>query len=57
MTHEQRCWVHKTANVLAKLPKETWMAETKVDTEAAFDAMIGPRIPSKARSQRCATAR
>src|SRR5229473_4809573 len=39
-TREQRCWVHKTANVLAKLPKsqqpkakralqEIWMAETK----------------------------
>ena len=48
---EQRCWVHKTANVLAKLPKsqqpkakrapqEIWMAETKADAEAAFDAFI-----------------
>ena len=46
---EQRCWVHKTANVLAKLPKsqqpkakralqEIWMAETKPAAEAAFDA-------------------
>ena len=46
---EQRCWVHKTANVLAKLPKsqqpkakrslqEIWMAETKAAAEAAFDA-------------------
>src|SRR5262249_21737608 len=50
-TREQRCWVHKTANVLAKLPKsqhpkakralqEIWMAETKADAEAAFDAFI-----------------
>ncbi len=50
-TREQRCWVHKTANVLAKLPKsqqpkakralqEIWMAETKVAAEAAFDAFI-----------------
>jgi putative transposase len=50
-TREQRCWVHKTANVLAKLPKsqqpkakralqEIWMAETKTDAEAAFDAFI-----------------
>jgi putative transposase len=50
-TREQRCWVHKTANVLAKLPKsqqpkakralqEVWMAETKADAEAAFDAFI-----------------
>jgi putative transposase len=47
----QRCWVHKTANVLAKLPKsqqpkakralqEIWMAETKAGAEAAFDAFI-----------------
>ena len=50
-TREQRCWVHKAANVLAKLPKsqqpkakralqEIWMAETKADAEAAFDAFI-----------------
>jgi len=50
-TREQRCWVHKTANVLAKLPKsqqpkakralqEIWMAETKAGAEAAFDAFI-----------------
>lgn len=48
---EQRCWVHKTGNVLAKLPKsqqpkakralqEIWMAETKAAAEAAFDAFI-----------------
>ncbi len=48
---EQRCWVHKSANVLAKLPKsqqpkakralqEIWMAETKAAAEAAFDAFI-----------------
>jgi putative transposase len=41
-TRGQRCWVHKTANVLNKLPKsqhskakralqEIWMAETKKD--------------------------
>jgi putative transposase len=50
-TREQRCWVHKTANVLAKLPKsqqpkakralqEIWMAETKVAAELAFGAFI-----------------
>jgi transposase-like protein len=48
---EQRCWVHKTANVLAKLPKsqqpkakralqEIWMAETKAAAEVAFDAFV-----------------
>jgi putative transposase len=50
-TREQRCWVHITANVLAELPKsqqpkakralqEIWMAETKADADAAFDAFI-----------------
>ena len=50
-TRGQRCWVHKTANVLNKLPKslqakakralhEIWMAETRADAEAAFEAFI-----------------
>jgi len=50
-TRGQRCWVHKTANVLNKLPKsqqskakralqEIWMAETKKDALAAFDACL-----------------
>jgi putative transposase len=50
-TRGQRCWVHKTANVLNKLPKsqqprakralqEIWMAETKHDALAAFDAFV-----------------
>ena len=50
-TREQRCWVHKTANVLNKLPKsqhpkakralqEIWMAETRKDADWAFDAFI-----------------
>jgi putative transposase len=50
-TREQRCWVHKTANVLNKLPKsqqpkakralqEIWMAETKVAAVTAFGAFI-----------------
>jgi putative transposase len=50
-TREQRCWVHKTANVLNKLPKsqqskakralqDIWMAETRTDAEAAFGAFI-----------------
>ena len=45
---EQRCWVHKTANVLNKMPKslqskakghlqDIWMAETRNDAEKAFD--------------------
>jgi putative transposase len=50
-TRGQRCWVHKTANVLNKLPKsqqpkakralqEIWMAETKKDALATFDALV-----------------
>jgi len=50
-TRGQRCWVHKTANVLNKLPKsqqskakralqEVWMAETKNDALLAFDAFV-----------------
>ncbi len=50
-TRGQRCWLHKTANVLNKLPKsqqsrakgalhEIWMAETRADAEGAFDAFI-----------------
>ncbi|XZE56086.1 IS256 family transposase [Planctomycetaceae bacterium SH139] len=46
-TREQRCWVHKTANVLNKMPKsvqpkakadlhEIWQAETKDDANKAF---------------------
>ena len=50
-TRGQRCWVHKTANVLNKLPKsqhskakralqEIWMAETRNHADSAFDAFI-----------------
>ena len=51
ITQTQRCWVHKTANVLNKLPNslhakakralhDIWMAETRKDAEAALDAFI-----------------
>jgi transposase-like protein len=50
-TKEQRCWVHKTANVLDKLPKnkqakaksmihEIWMADTREAADKAFDAFL-----------------
>jgi transposase-like protein len=50
-TRTQRCWVHKTANVLDKLPKrlqarakemlhEIWMADTREAAQAAFDAFL-----------------
>ena len=50
-TAHQRCWVHKTANVLNYLPKsvqpkakaalhEIWMAETRQAASIAFDQFI-----------------
>jgi len=50
-TRDQRCWVHKTVNVLNYLPKsiqakaksmlhEIWMAESRADAETAFDRFI-----------------
>ena len=50
-TRSQRCWVHKTGNVLNKLPKgvqgkakqhlqDIWMAQTRVDANRAFDDFI-----------------
>jgi putative transposase len=50
-TREQRCWVHKTANILDKLPKRLqpeakekihaiWMAPTKADADQAFDLFV-----------------
>lgn len=51
-TREQRCWVHKTANVLNDLPKgkqpkaksmlhDVWMAETKAEAVKAFELFVG----------------
>lgn len=48
---EQRCWVHKTANVLDKLPQrlqpqakdqlhQVWMAPTRREAERAFDLFV-----------------
>ena len=50
-TREQRCWVHKTANVLDKMPKrlqpeakdnlqQIWMASTRQQAEKAFDLFV-----------------
>ena len=50
-TRHQRCWVHKTVNVLDKLPKsqqpsakamlhEIWMSATKEDAIKTFDRFI-----------------
>ncbi len=61
-THEQRCWFHKIANVLAALPKsahpaakkalaEIWNAEDKTHAQAAakqFAADYGTKWPKAA---------
>ena len=61
-TRTQRCWVHKTANILNKLPKsqqpkakaalhEIWMAATREDAEKAFDHFLTvyrPKYPKAA---------
>jgi putative transposase len=50
-TREQRCWVHKTANVLSKMPRsvqprakadlhEIWMAETREHAHKAFETFL-----------------
>ena len=50
-TRTQRCWVHKTANVLDKLPKRLqprakesihaiWMADTRQAANQAFDSFL-----------------
>jgi transposase-like protein len=50
-TREQRCWVHKTANVLNKMPKsvqprakaalhEIWMSATRAASSKAFDTFL-----------------
>ena len=61
-TRTQRCWVHKTRNVLDKLPKggqskakaalqAIWMAATKREAESAFghfQRAWGPKYPRAA---------
>ena len=50
-TRQQRCWVHKTANILNKMPKSIqskakqdihniWMAENKEDAIKAFNLFL-----------------
>jgi putative transposase len=50
-TREQRCWMHKSGNVLDKLPKavqprakddlhQIWMAETRAAASKAFDLFL-----------------
>jgi putative transposase len=63
-TRGQRCWVHKTANVLNKLPKsqqpkakralqEIWMAATKAEALVAFDAFVETWIVKYGKAVEC----
>ena len=63
-TREQRCWVHKTANVLNKLPKgqqakakaalhEIWMAESRATAEQAFDHFLTTYEAKYAKAAEC----
>lgn len=63
-TKEQRCWVHKTANVLDKLPKaqqpkakamlhDIWQAETKSAAEKAFDLFVATYEAKYAKAVGC----
>jgi transposase-like protein len=65
-TREQRCWVHKTANVLNDLPKskqvkvksmvhDIWMAETKADAEKAFDLLVDSLQAKYPKAAECLT--
>jgi putative transposase len=63
-TKHQRCWVHKTANVLNKLPKmvqpkvkqalhEIWMAPTRKDAYEAFDIALTTYSAKYPRAMEC----
>ena len=61
---EQRCWVHKTSNVLNKLPKglqkkakqhlqDIWMAETRKDAEKSFNFFLAAYGPKYDKATAC----
>ena len=63
-TREQRCWVHKTANVLNKLPKhlqakaksdlhQIWMAATRDEAHAAFRTFVQTYEPKYPKAAEC----
>jgi transposase-like protein len=63
-TRQQRCWMHKTMNVLNYLPKSTqakakqalheiWQAETRVAAETAFDLFIKTYEPKYPKATLC----
>jgi len=63
-TRAQRCWVHKEANVLSKLPKrlhgkakdllhQIWMAPTRAEADRAFDLFVETYRPKYAAAADC----
>ena len=63
-TREQRCWVHKTANVLDRLPKgqqpkakamlhNIWQAGTKAEAEKAFGLFVSTWEAKYAKATDC----
>ena len=63
-TRQQRCWVHKTAYVLNKLPKlaqakaknalqQIWMAETRAQTHHSFNQFVGVYEGKYAKASQC----
>jgi len=63
-TRQQRCWMHKTMNVLNCLPKLSqakakqglhaiWQAETKADAEKAFDLFLATYEPKYPKATVC----
>ncbi len=63
-TTQQRCWVHKTANVMEKLPKSMqpkvkealhniWQAETRESAHQAFDNCIERFSPKYPKAMDC----
>ncbi len=63
-TRQQRCWMHKTMNVLNCLPKlsqakakqslhNIWQAETKSEAEKAFDLFIKTYEPKYPKAALC----
>ena len=63
-TRVQRCWVHKSANVLNKLPKhlqpkaksdlqQIWMADTRENARLAFDLFVQTYQPKYPKAAEC----
>jgi transposase-like protein len=63
-TRHQRCWMHKTGNVLNALPKSVqpkakqalygiWQAETKADAQKAFDLFLKTYEPKYPKATLC----